>query len=244
MTGRLLYYYTDAVSAQQCGRNACGVQQSPAQVGDIPRRGADYLSDDYAGSLQPPTGNADRQERVVDAALQTHCADVAHEHTATGTTYSAQAADACGCAVGEPLGSDVNEAEEIAHAVAMRPSRPAELLLTHSPTALRRPALVSTPFAYMPQGCRLDQCLCTSMFKAQLAARLVQLGITSISVQRQVKDTSTMQGLQFDASTFEWHGDRFETRYQHICSLFLTSAAPKWSSSWHSTITSCRRRQQ
>ena len=48
-----------------------------------------------------------------------------------------------------------------------------------------------------------------SMLKAQLAAKLVQLGITSISVQRQVKGTSTTERLQFDASTFERRGGRF-----------------------------------
>ena len=47
------------------------------------------------------------------------------------------------------------------------------------------------------------------MLKSQLAAKLVQLGITSVSVQRQMKGTSTTERLQFDASTFERRGGRF-----------------------------------
>jgi hypothetical protein len=45
--------------------------------------------------------------------------------------------------------------------------------------------------------------------KAQMAAQLTELGVSSISVQRQKKGTLTMESFQFDASTFSRRGGRF-----------------------------------
>ena len=47
------------------------------------------------------------------------------------------------------------------------------------------------------------------MNKAQLAAKLVELGVNSISVQRQKKGTQTMESFQFDADSFARRGGRF-----------------------------------
>jgi transposase len=47
------------------------------------------------------------------------------------------------------------------------------------------------------------------MKKAQLAAKLIELGVTSISVERQKKGTSTMERFQFDSTSFARHGGRF-----------------------------------
>jgi hypothetical protein len=47
------------------------------------------------------------------------------------------------------------------------------------------------------------------MNKAQMAAKLMELGVSSISMQRQKKGTLTMDNVQFDASTFARRGGRF-----------------------------------
>ena len=45
--------------------------------------------------------------------------------------------------------------------------------------------------------------------KAQLAAKLVELGVSSVEVQRQRKGTSTVETLRFDAATFSQRGGAY-----------------------------------
>jgi hypothetical protein len=45
--------------------------------------------------------------------------------------------------------------------------------------------------------------------KAQMAAKLIELGITNISVERQKKGTTTRESHHFDADSFARHGGRF-----------------------------------
>ena len=47
------------------------------------------------------------------------------------------------------------------------------------------------------------------MNKAQLAAKLVELGVSSMSVQRQKKGTQTVESCHFDAASFARRGGRF-----------------------------------
>ena len=47
------------------------------------------------------------------------------------------------------------------------------------------------------------------MNKAQLAAKLVELGVKIVSAQRQKKGTQTVESFQFDADTFARRGGRF-----------------------------------
>jgi hypothetical protein len=47
------------------------------------------------------------------------------------------------------------------------------------------------------------------MNKAQMAAKLIELGVSSVSVQRQKKGTSTMESFQFNADSFARRGGRF-----------------------------------
>jgi hypothetical protein len=47
------------------------------------------------------------------------------------------------------------------------------------------------------------------MNKAQMAAKLIELGINSVSVQRQKKGTQTMESFRFDAESFARRGGRF-----------------------------------
>jgi hypothetical protein len=47
------------------------------------------------------------------------------------------------------------------------------------------------------------------MNKAQMAAKLVELGISSVSVLRQKKGTETMESFQFNADSFSRRGGRF-----------------------------------
>jgi hypothetical protein len=49
----------------------------------------------------------------------------------------------------------------------------------------------------------------SSMNKPQLAAKLVELGVNSVTVQRLKKGTSTRESFQFDASSFARRGGRF-----------------------------------
>jgi hypothetical protein len=47
------------------------------------------------------------------------------------------------------------------------------------------------------------------MNKAQLATKLVELGVNTVSVQRQKKGTQTVESFQFDADSFARRGGRF-----------------------------------
>ena len=47
------------------------------------------------------------------------------------------------------------------------------------------------------------------MNKAQLAAKLVELGVSSVEVQRQRKGTSAVDTLRFDAATFSQRGGAY-----------------------------------
>jgi transposase len=47
------------------------------------------------------------------------------------------------------------------------------------------------------------------MNKAQMAAKLIELGVTHVSVQRQKKGTQTMESFQFAADSFARRGGRF-----------------------------------